>query len=483
MDNREMQKRLDAAIEKIRADYHIPSVMVSVHKDGESFFCGGGLANVETGEKADENTIYAIASASKAFIATALCILCDDGRLSLDAPVKDYLPDFEMYDRYMTYHLTVRDALGHRSGLPRHDMLWLNDRSITIYDIVHRLRYLPPAFEPRARMHYQNEMFTLATVLTEKISGMSWHDFVAQRILTPLGMTRTYTLAADYRGKVPNQAEPYRWKDGALERMEYNDISHLGSCGGISSTVHDLDLWSRLNLGRGRLGDVRVFSEKMADQLHCPQMIIKPGEMNPYEFEEIDFTSYGQGWFIESYRGHKLVHHGGTIDGFKSLVGFLPRDGVSFSILTNLNRNQSPVALGYIICDLALGLSEIDWAGRFLSYMQDTAQAGQAEERRIEAAAKAAPAPVRPAAQYAGVYTHPGYGRMTISAAGDVMTIHALGRDLPMLSAGYDLFYADARDMDGGYIPLRFACDMSGAVTALHAKLEPMCDMICFEKE
>ena len=134
--------------------------MVSVFKDGEAFFCGGGLSNVEQNLPADENTIYAIASASKAFIATALCILCDDGKLDLDKPVKTYLPDFEMYDPYMTTHLTVRDALGHRSGLPRHDIMWLNDRDVTIYDIVHRLRYLPPAFEPRARMHYQNMMFT-----------------------------------------------------------------------------------------------------------------------------------------------------------------------------------------------------------------------------------------------------------------------------------------------------------------------------------
>ena len=217
---------------------------------------------------ADENTIYAIASASKAFIATAVCILCDEGKCDLDKPVKAYLPDFEMYDSYMTEHLTVRDALGHRSGLPRHDIMWLNDRDITIYDVVHRLRYLPPAFEPRARMHYQNLMFTLATVLTEKLSGQRWQDFVTERILKPLGMTRTYLNASDYRGKVPNQAEPYQYRGGQLERMAYNDISHLGSCGCISSTVHDLDRWARLQLGRGQFEGKRVFSEKMADQLH-----------------------------------------------------------------------------------------------------------------------------------------------------------------------------------------------------------------------
>ena len=483
MTNQEMKKRLDQIIEGIREKYHIPSVVVSVHKDGESFFCGGGLANVEENVPADENTIYAIASASKAFIATAVCILCDEGKCDLDKPVKTYLPDFEMYGSYMTEHLTVRDALGHRSGLPRHDIMWLNDRDITIYDVVHRLRYLPPAFEPRARMHYQNLMFTLATVLTEKLSGQRWQDFVTERILKPLGMTRTYLNASDYRGKVPNQAEPYQYRGGQLERMAYNDISHLGSCGCISSTVHDLDRWARLQLGRGQFEGKRVFSEKMADQLHNPQMIIKPGEMTAYDFPEVDFTCYGQGWFIESYRGHKLVHHGGTIDGFKSLVGFLPNDGVCFSVLTNLNRNQSPAALGYIISDLALGLSEIDWAGRFWDFMESTLHQAQEEEKKIEDAIKNAPAQSRPNGDYAGEFFHPGYGRLTVREQDGGLVMHILCKDMQMLPAGYDLFCVDGRNEGAGYVPVRFNYDLTGAVVSLSAPLEPMCAPIVFDKQ
>lgn len=483
MQNQEMKKRLDGLIAGIREKYHVPSVMVSVFKDGETFFCGGGLSNAEQNLPADENTIYAIASASKAFIATALCILCDDGKLDLDKPVKAYLPDFEMYDSYMTEHLTVRDALGHRSGLPRHDIMWLNDRDITIYDIVHRLRYLPPAFEPRARMHYQNMMFTLACVLAEKVTGGTWQNFVTERILNPLGMTRTYLAASDYRGKVPNQAEPYRWQNGKLELMQYNDISHMGSCGCISSTVCDLDKWARLHLGRGVFEGKRIFSEKMADQLHCPQMIIKPGEMFPYSFDEIDFTSYGLGWFIESYRGHKLVHHGGTIDGFKSLVGFLPKDGVCFSVLTNLNRNQSPAALGYIIADLALGLSEIDWTGRFWDFMENTLHQGEEEEKKIEAVLRNAPRQAHENAAYLGEYSHPAYGPLTVKEKDGALVIHALCQDLPLLPAGYDLFCIDARNEGGGYVPVRFNYDLTGAIVSLASQLEPMCDMILFNKQ
>ena len=483
MTNEQMKQRLDGIIEGIRESYHVPSIMVSVHRGGETFYCGGGLADVEKGLAADENTIYAIASASKAFIATSLCILCDEGKLELDKPVKTYLPDFEMYDSYMTEHLTVRDALGHRSGLPRHDFMWLNDRDITIYDIVHRLRYLPPAFEPRARMHYQNLMFTLASVLTEKLSGMSWQQFIKTRILDPLGMTRTYPNASDYRGKVPNQAEPYGWKDGALVHMAYNDISHLGSCGGISSTVHDLDKWAQLHLGRGVFEGKRIFSEHMADQLHCPQMIVKPGEMFAYDFDEVDFTSYGQGWFIESYRGHKFVHHGGTIDGFKSLVGFVPGGDVCFSVLTNLNRNQSPAALGYCIIDLALGLSEIDWPGRFLEFMNGTQDEGAKQEREMRRRIETAAPQARANAEYEGDFLHPAYGHIRVFEKDGALQAHILCRDLPMYCLGHDLWCVDACAAGSGIIPVRFESSLAGDICALSAPLEPMCSPIVFEKQ
>ena len=256
-----------------------------------------------------------------------------------------------------------------------------------------------------------------------------------------------------------------------------------GSCGCISSTVHDLDRWARLQLGRGQFEGKRVFSEKMADQLHNPQMIIKPGEMTAYDFPEVDFTCYGQGWFIESYRGHKLVHHGGTIDGFKSLVGFLPNDGVCFSVLTNLNRNQSPAALGYIISDLALGLSEIDWAGRFWDFMESTLHQAQEEEKKIEDAIKNAPAQSRPNGDYAGEFFHPGYGRLTVREQDGGLVMHILCKDMQMLPAGYDLFCVDGRNEGAGYVPVRFNYDLTGAVVSLSAPLEPMCAPIVFDKQ
>ncbi|MBQ9966911.1 MAG: beta-lactamase family protein, partial [Clostridia bacterium] len=299
MTNAEMKKKLDLVIADMMSTFKVPSIMVSVSRGGETFYCGGGIADLETGAKADENTIYAIASASKAFIATSICMLADEGKLSLDEPVKTYLPGFKMYDTYMTEHLTMRDAMSHRSGLPRHDVTWVVHPELNIRDLVYMLRYMEPAFAPRARMNYQNHMFSLATVVVEEVSGMTWDAFVKERILDPLGMTRTYCLPAQFRGIADNVAQPNALINGEVRPIPYLDISNVGCAGCVSSSVRDLAIWARLQAGEGELDGVRYFSKERANDLHTPQMIIKPGEMTDMYFPEVTHTAYGLGWFIE----------------------------------------------------------------------------------------------------------------------------------------------------------------------------------------
>ena len=477
-----MEQKLNQIIETLRKDFNVPSIMVSVHKDGKSFFCGGGLADVENNYTATPDTIYAIASSSKAFIATALCILADENKLSLDDTVKKHLPDFEMNDEYMTTHLTIRDALGHRSGLPRHDLTWLNNPHITIYEIIRRLKYLPVAFPPRSRMHYQNHMFALASVLVEKISGKKWNDFVKEKILDPLGMTSTYTGAAEYRQKnLKTASEPYNLEEGKIKKVPFNNLDNMGCAGCMSSTVRDLDKWARLQLGSGEFEGIRIYSEEMAKNLHNPQMIIKPKEMFPYEFEEINFTSYGQGWFIENYRGHKLVHHGGTIDGYKSLVGFLPNDGVAFSILTNLNQNQTPMAIGYSICDLALSLSEIDWGKRFLDFMNKSTEEAEKIANEFKKKAENTAPPTHPLEEYAGTYEHEGYGALNIAFEENALFVKVIGERLAITPMGYNNFYVDF-PRHKICIPLKFDYDAEGKICKLFAKLDQICDMFELRK-
>ena len=477
-----MEQKLSQLITKLRKDFNVPSIAVSVHKDGETFFFADGLADVENKYEATPDTIYAIASSSKAFIATALCILADEGKLTLDDSVKSHLPDFEMHDKYMSAHLSIRDALGHRSGLPRHDLTWLNNPHITLHEVIRRLRFLPVAFPPRTRMHYQNHMFALASVLVEKISGKKWQDFVKEKILDPLGMTSTYTGAAEYRDKnLKTASQPYDIKDGEIKQIPFNNLDNMGCAGCMSSTVRDLDKWARLQLGRGEFEGVRIYSEEMAKNLHSPQMIIKPKEMFPYEFEESNFTSYGQGWFIENYRGRKLVHHGGTIDGYKSLVGFLPDNRLAFSVLTNLNQNQTPMAIGYSVCDLALGLSEIDWGSRFLGFADKTKEEADKTAEAFRKKAENAAPPTHPLKEYAGTYEHEGYGSFDVVYENEGLFVNIVNERCAVLPMGYNNFYVDFQ-RNKLCIPLKFDYDADGKICTMYAKLDQMCGMMELKK-
>jgi len=479
-----MQNKLNLIAEKLRKDFHVPSITASVHTKGETFFISSGTSDIENNYSATPNTIYAIASASKAFIATALCILADEGKLSLDDPVVKHMPDFAMHDPYMTKHLTIRDALGHRSGLPRHDLMWFNQPNLTVHEIVERIQYLPPAFEPRARMHYQNLMFSLASVLVERLTGNTWQDFLKERIFDPLGMTSTYASAKNYRNLgIDTISKPYALIDDVVTEVPYNHIDNVGCAGCLSSTVCDLDKWARLQLGRGEFEGKRIYSEEMAKNLHNPQMIIKAGEMSPWGFpDEVDMTSYGQGWFIETYRGHKLVHHGGTIDGYKSLVGFMPNDDIAFSILTNLNGNQTPAALGYYICDCLLGLEEIDWSKKFRDAVADAAEKSKSVFDEFLALTVDPPKAAHEISALTGTYNHKGYGDVVVFVEEGKLIARFGGQDVELISAGYDNYLLHIK-RHGAYLPMQFVAEFNGTVTKLLMLADDKSDFAVFLKE
>ncbi|MCL2702841.1 MAG: serine hydrolase [Defluviitaleaceae bacterium] len=477
-----MRERLDAAVKKLKKDFNVPSIMIGVFKDGETFFCGDGLSDVENRIAATPDTIYAIASSSKPFVSTSLCILADDGKLCLDDPVKKHLPDFEMHDPYMTGHLTIRDAMSHRSGLPRHDLVWMNRRGASLSELAYSLKYLPPAFEPRTKMYYQNIMFILGCVIIEKAGGMPWGDFVKARLLDPLGMSHTYTEANDYRGKCGEyESQPYALKDGIPAKVDFPHYSAVGGAGCMSSSVRDLVQWVRLHLGKGEFEGKRIFSEKMAAELHSPQTIIRPGDLLPFGFDEIEFENYCLGWFAESYRGHKFVHHGGTINGYKSQVGFLPRQNAGFAILTNLGANQSPNSLGYIICDMVLGLSEIDWGSRYITEIGKLMETMKGGAQKIADSLKEGKAPARPLEDYTGKYSHPAYGEFELRLDNDALKARMLGGDVVFMPCGYDSFYIPIMN-ETAYIQAQFRSGFEGNITGAGIKMEGLTDMIEFNK-
>ena len=202
---------LDAYFAQAREVWPVPGFSVAIVKDGRIVFEKGyGVRDAAQGGNADEHTMYAIASNSKAFTAAALATQVDEGRISWDDRVVDHLPWFELYDPYVTREMRIRDLLSHRAGLGTYsgDLLWYGT-PYSAEDIVRRARYLPPAYPFRAGYGYTNLMFITAGEVLRAVSGNGWHDFVEERFFDPLGMDRSVTSVSDL-ALLDNVATPHK---------------------------------------------------------------------------------------------------------------------------------------------------------------------------------------------------------------------------------------------------------------------------------
>ena len=458
-------EKIHALLEGMTAREGIPSAIIGVRRGDHLEILSTGLADIETGLAPNLHTIYPIGSCSKAFVATAICMLQEEGLLGLDAPVKRYLPDFALYTEALTEALTLRDMLSHNSGLSTHDLLYESIlESLDIRKVVALMAHMPPLLPFRYAMHYQNHMFTLACLLVEAVTGMTWDTFLRQRIFEPLGMSRTFCDLADCIEDA-NMARPYvRGGDGKPQRAHYEDIYRaVAAAGCINSTIHDMDIWLRLQLGRGQLGALRIFSQKSARLLHDMQNIIRPQEFYPFDFEDIEAKSYGLGWCIQYMYGRKLVAHGGSIRGFRTLAAFLPEDDACFTILCNLEGTSFQDMMAYQLAAQLLGHGEDDWIGRIAADMGPKMQtAGEAESAfRAGLVGKTA---ALPAAAYTGSYTGDIYGPLEISEDDSGLTARIGTLTMTLLPMGGHDFAAIYRDKNKRYT-LSFICQEGAAAS------------------
>jgi CubicO group peptidase (beta-lactamase class C family) len=464
------------SIEKIRIENRAVAVQVGVIRDGEVIFNGGsGFEELENKIESDTETIFGIGSATKAFVAGALAILVDEKKVDWDTSIRTYIPEFEMYDSYVSEHLTVRDILCHRSGLPRHDYMWYaNMDTITEKDIMDRLKHLKPNNRFRYEMQYQNHMYFLAGQLVRRITGQSWDDFVKERIFKPLGMHDTncsMTVSKD----LERMANAYEFVDKEAKLIPHKNIDIIGSAGSINSNVKDMMKWVELNINKGKWKDKQIISEENINECHSPQMIVK--NMFPWKFDEVDFQNYGIGWFVESYKGHKVIHHGGSIDGFQTMVSFIPEINAGFSILTSGSGNIVPMILQNMLYDRLLGLYESDWNMKFNDEIDKTKSKAKDQIKQFFDAAEKGTTPTQNLDAYAGTYENEAYGEVAIVLEDD----GSLREKATHLC--YDSFALhDEEKMF--FMPLQFNIDMHGKITGVEIKMEPtLNEMIKFSKK
>ncbi len=352
----------DAFVEAQMKEWKVPGVAIAIVKDGKVVLERGyGQRDVKGALAVDAATLFAIGSSTKAFTALDLALLVDEGKLEWDKPVVSYMPDFKLQDETATKLMTPRDLLTHRSGLPRHDLMWYGSNA-TREEMYGRLQYLQPSASVRNRFQYQNLMVMTAGILAGELTGTTWEAFTRERILVPLGMESTVFSAPDAE-KSGNLSKPYELKKDTeeLTEMAYRDVRALGPAGTIYSSANDMADWLRLQLGDGTLDGKRIVSATQLAETHKPQMVAE----SPFVYPEKPIVLYGLGWFVQPYRGHARIHHGGNIDGFSAMVSLMPDENAGAVILTNLNGNPLAMILADAIHDRLLELEPIDWSGRF----------------------------------------------------------------------------------------------------------------------
>lgn len=470
-------------IAKAMAEWKVPGMAVAIVKDGKVILSEGfGLRDVKNNLKVTPQTVFAIGSSSKAFTATAVGILVDEGKLEWDKPVREYLPTFELSDDFATERMTPRDLLCHRSGLPRHDAMWYGS-SFSRQELFDRLCYLEPNQSFRAVWQYQNLMFLTAGHLVGVLSQSTWEEFTRKRIFEPLGMTSSSFSIEDMK-KAADHSLPYGEKKDKVEEIPYRNIDAIGPAGSINSNVVDMANWVLLNLNKGKFGDKPIVSEAALTQIHSPQMVIQdPVFLLLSNFPELYYPSYGLGWIITSYRGHTVLHHGGNIDGFSAMVSFMPRDNMGLVILTNLNGNLLPYAVMFNIYDRLLGLEQLPWSQRFKEIIDKMKAEGEKAKREADKDRKLNTKPTHPLDDYAGEYAHPAYGTLSVVKDGDGLKARYNGRDFTLSHYHYDVFdLKDPQDPEGAATKVTFGLDIKGNIMTASVQLEPAVKEIVFAR-
>lgn len=420
--------------------FHVPGAGVAVVKDGEVILAEGyGLRDVEKKLPVTADTFFAIGSSTKAFAAMSVALMVDDGKLEWDKPVNNYLPEFKLWDKFASERMTPRDLLCHRSGLPRHDLMWYNS-PFTREDIINRLIHLEPSKDFRTNWQYQNLMYMTAGYLAGKVSGLGWERLVSERIFEPLSMKKS-NFSVDETQKLDDYALPYREKDEQVERIPFRNIDTIGPAGSINSSVREMTNWLLLQLNKGKVGEKQVISEPNLRQMHAPQMVIDDPMWS--ELESADYVLYGLGWFIHPYGEHTLIHHGGNIDGFSALVSFMPAINAGVVVLTNLNGNFVTSVITNHIYDLLMDRTPQDWSGKYKGFVDK--MKAQMEKAKQEGAAdrKEGTQPTHPLEDYTGKFEHPAYGVASITKEGDQLTLRYNNLDFALTHFHYDIF--DAR--------------------------------------
>lgn len=429
-DDASLAEAVDAYVAKaMEAWPDQPALGVAVVRDGKTILARGyGVKRQGQAARADEHTLFAIASNTKNVTAAALAILVDEGKVKWDEPVKTYLPDFRLVDPYITDHVTVRDTLSHRAGfgLGAGDLLFWPNSDRTRAEVLAQAAFVPIENGFRAEYDYCNLMFVVAGAVIEAASGQSWEAFVQSRILDRVGMAETVPLArlADpAKSALPHGriGPPLRYQ-GEMQPIgesivEVWNWDSAAAAGGLCATPTDWAKWIAVRLNEGLLPDgSRLFSEETAREMWKPNIIVGSSAGPTAELPNRAIAStYAMGFQVQDYRGERLISHGGGSPGGISATVLIPGRKTGFCVFSNAEESFLLRALRSGISDLCMGKVDVDWIADSKRREKEGIDKSLAAAAEIDARQRAGAAPSMPLEAYAGTWRDPWYGDIVIS--------------------------------------------------------------------
>jgi CubicO group peptidase (beta-lactamase class C family) len=413
---------IDATVARAMRQFDVPGVAVAVVKDGQVAYAKGfGARALGQLDRVDVDTVFQIGSNTKAFTTAALSMLVDEGKLTWDDKVIDRLPQFRLYDPYVTREFTVRDLLTHRSGLGEGagDLMFYPATDFSRAEIVRGLRHLKPVSGFRAKYNYDNLLYMVAGELVAAVTGTPWEDFVERRIFQPLQLK---SCAADHsrlKAGAPFAA-PHTVVDGKLTRIPVEDIRVIGAAGTINCSLRDMTTWLQTQLGEGVAPNgIKLFTPERAAEMWTLNTV---EEVDPVltALLRTHFKGYGLGWYVSDEFGFKRVAHTGGVPGTSTWVAMIPELKLGVLVFTNHDDGSAMEAIGNSILDAYVGAPKRDLvallAGRAAGIAKEAA-AAEAEVKKTLAAGTGVA--VLPLKAYAGRFNDVWRGEATVDQQGD----------------------------------------------------------------
>lgn len=401
---------LDQYIERGRTQWEIPGMAVGiVHNDQLIYAKGFGVLGLEQPDPINEDTLFGVASTTKAMTAAGLALLVDEGKLSWDDRVIDHLPYFQLSDPWVTREVRIRDLLSHKVGVGR--MTGNQIRYMPHADretVIRNMRYHEFEAPFRSRYVYSNVMYSVAGEVLATVSGMSWDEFMQERLFIPLNMTRSNTSITQFAEDDLNIAWPHQYIEGEIVPIQRRNFDNVGPSASVNTSIHDMAQWIRLQLGEPGIYDgKRLLSDRVMREMHQPQVTL------PRTNKSDPLRAYGFGWTLDTYRNYATSSHGGATDGFNTSLMLVPGLDLGIVVITNTFDSYRPAVVNEII-DRIAELPEYDWQSHFHDDYKARYEQAMRDRRAIEEARQTDAPPSLSKNQMTGRYQHSLYGEVEV---------------------------------------------------------------------